>query len=103
MGAPTLAREVALSTFKVLSQICIGDKDVQIDRGNTGIYHLTAGGETNWHAFAETILKEAGGCAVPPAWIWLPQLKTNRWSRAASYRLRRPSTQPRRAGRPIPS
>jgi dTDP-4-dehydrorhamnose reductase len=56
IGAPTWARLVAESTAHVIKQS-------QVERGNdsfqSGVYHLTASGETSWFGFAEAIVEQA--------------------------------------------
>jgi dTDP-4-dehydrorhamnose reductase len=63
IGAPTLASQIAAGTMKVL---LIGEQPL---REKSGIYHLTAGGETNWHAFAVTIVLEARSFGEKPDWM----------------------------------
>ena len=48
-GAPTLARDVASTTVRVL---------VQAPFPVRGIYHMTAGGETTWYALAQEVAAE---------------------------------------------
>ena len=55
-GAPTSSGEIAAATVKVLEQIRKAAANVRGWREIRGIYHMTAGGETNWHEFAKTIL-----------------------------------------------
>jgi dTDP-4-dehydrorhamnose reductase len=61
IGAPTCSRDIALATAEILALIYAPKKDAQAFPGVTGIYHMTAVGQTNWHDFAEAILAEAGG------------------------------------------
>ncbi len=49
-GAPTWARLLADSTVKVMQRFT----DEQ-----SGVYHLTSGGRTNWHQFAQAIIQLA--------------------------------------------
>jgi len=51
-GAPTWARLLADSTAQILQL-----KD--FDGSLSGVYHLTAGGRTNWHQYAEEIVRLA--------------------------------------------
>lgn len=55
-GAPTSSREIAAATVNVLSQICAPAKAMRHWSGTKSIYHMTAGGETNWYGFAKLIL-----------------------------------------------
>ena len=55
IGAPTSAALIADVTAQVLGQIAYrGAGDIP-----SGIYHLTAGGETSWHGFAQAIVRGA--------------------------------------------
>jgi len=61
-GAPTWCRSVALATFSILRTLCASGR---LDRNRfstvSGLYHVTAGGETSWHGFARAILAEYAG------------------------------------------
>ncbi len=46
-GAPTSARFLAEATAKIMLE----------DRREYGVYHLTCGGKTSWHGFAEEIFR----------------------------------------------
>jgi dTDP-4-dehydrorhamnose reductase len=54
-GAPTWARDLAQSTASALA--CWQEKNWHDSLG--GLYHLTAAGRTNWHEFAEEIVRLA--------------------------------------------
>lgn len=56
-GAPTSARFIADSTAHIVRR-AFGDRSAL--RFSSGTYHLTAGGSTNWHRFAEAIVYMAG-------------------------------------------
>lgn len=49
-GAPTWARLLAESTTQIIGKYT---------EDKSGVYHLTAGGRTNWHQFAEEIVRLA--------------------------------------------
>jgi dTDP-4-dehydrorhamnose reductase len=49
-GAPTWARLLAESTAQIIGKY---------SEDKSGVYHLTAGGRTNWHQFAEEIVRLA--------------------------------------------
>lgn len=54
-GAPTWARDLARATATSLS--CWIEKDLSPEF--CGVYHLTAAGRTNWHEYAEEIVRLA--------------------------------------------
>ncbi len=53
-GAPTAAADIAQALAAIVNKIS-SDRKLPA----TGIFHLTAGGETTWHAFAGEIFEEA--------------------------------------------
>ncbi|CAD6542065.1 dTDP-4-dehydrorhamnose reductase [Paraburkholderia sabiae] len=55
-GAPTWSNTIATSTAHVLAQAAAADGE-QWWREYSGVYHLTAGGVTSWHGFAEAIFE----------------------------------------------
>lgn len=59
-GAPTWCRTVADTTAHVVASLCAGDNNLGIDqnlwRAKSGVYHLTAQGQTTWYGFAQTIV-----------------------------------------------
>jgi dTDP-4-dehydrorhamnose reductase len=57
-GAPTWARNLAQATASALS--CWQNKNW--DGDFSGLYHLTAAGRTNWHEYAEEIVRLARKC-----------------------------------------
>ncbi len=68
-GAPTSSQEIAAATVKVLEQM-----RTPATRGRQwpeikDIYHMTAGGETNWYQFAKLILELAAGQSRPDTWL----------------------------------
>ncbi|MYM68944.1 dTDP-4-dehydrorhamnose reductase [Pseudoduganella sp. FT55W] len=64
-GAPTWSRTIADTTAQVLSQAHAGGREWWVQ--NSGIYHLSAQGQTTWHEFTEAIVAEAGlSCKVLP-------------------------------------
>jgi len=64
-GAPTWSRTIADTTALVLSQAHAGGREWWVQ--NSGIYHLSAQGQTTWHEFTEAIIAEAGlACKVLP-------------------------------------
>jgi dTDP-4-dehydrorhamnose reductase len=58
VGAPTWANTVATSTSHIVAQgLASGDMQWWGDR--SGVYHLSAAGETSWHGFAQAIFDMA--------------------------------------------
>jgi len=58
VGAPTWSRDVAQATTAILARIA--DPDSGDAAAWSGVYHLTAGGQTSWCGFARAIFGEAG-------------------------------------------
>lgn len=54
-GAPTWARSLAEATAAVLAH-CHAPGEAGALAGKSGLYHMTAAGETSWHGFAEAIV-----------------------------------------------
>ncbi|KND60690.1 dTDP-4-dehydrorhamnose reductase [Candidatus Burkholderia verschuerenii] len=53
IGAPTWAVTIAALTANVLAQGAVADAGWWSEK--SGVYHLTAGGATSWHGFAQAI------------------------------------------------
>lgn len=68
-GAPTSSREIAASTAKVLTQLYSARNGSVSPSRYAGIYHMTAGGETNWYSFAKLILELASSPSGPAEWL----------------------------------
>ena len=68
-GAPTSSQEIAAATAKVLSRILADASRLQSRPGTKCIYHMTAGGETNWFSFAELILELASSPSQASDWL----------------------------------
>ncbi len=64
-GAPTSAEWIAQSLLQVCAQWPATQSEGLALRG---IFHLTAGGETTWHAFAQHLLAEARTLAPSRPW-----------------------------------
>lgn len=58
VGAPSWARLIAETTAHCLRQTIT---ERRLETFNSGIYHLTASGETSWHGFAEAIVNYMPG------------------------------------------
>ncbi len=66
-GAPTWARSIAEATAQMLA-LWLAPGATAADRQRlSGVYHLTCGGRTSWHGFAEAILQDmqARGEKIP--------------------------------------
>ena len=69
IGAPTLNREIASATTNILAQICDRKGGPFSLADVSGIYHMTAGGETTWYDFANAILEEAAAAPATSPWF----------------------------------
>ena len=69
-GAPTWSRDIAQATVTILAQLLIqnGSATNSFSRG-TGIYNLTAAGETTWFDFACAIIEEAAQISPDVPWF----------------------------------
>jgi dTDP-4-dehydrorhamnose reductase len=64
-GAPTWSRTIADTTAVLLAQARSGQAHWW--EANSGIYHLSAEGQTTWHGFTEAIVAQAGlDCRIVP-------------------------------------
>ena len=73
IGAPTWCRDLAEATALVLSQI-VSPASQLVDAAPWGVYHMSNGGETSWHGFAEAIqaLDEFDETCVPARLLAIP-------------------------------
>jgi dTDP-4-dehydrorhamnose reductase len=69
IGAPTLNSEIARATTNILAHICDSNRSPSSIADLSGIYHMTAGGETSWFDFANAILEEAATCSAAGTWF----------------------------------
>jgi dTDP-4-dehydrorhamnose reductase len=69
IGAPTLSGELARATTNILAQICGTEGSPFSLPDVSGIYHMTAGGETSWHGFADAILEESAQFPATCPWF----------------------------------
>jgi dTDP-4-dehydrorhamnose reductase len=69
IGAPTLSREIAKSTADILAQIYGREHSPLSMAEVSGIYHMTASGDTSWCDFAKAILEEATMTAADTPWF----------------------------------
>jgi dTDP-4-dehydrorhamnose reductase len=70
IGAPTAAREIAAATAVVLRRWA------GTNAKPTGIYHLTASGETSWHGFAAAAIDGLRSCRPEINWARLIPIST---------------------------
>jgi dTDP-4-dehydrorhamnose reductase len=69
IGAPTLSGEIARATTNILAQI-YGRESGRLSLAEvSGIYHMTANGETSWYDFAKAILEEAAVTMATTPWF----------------------------------
>ncbi len=66
-GAPTWCRSIADATAQMLALWLSPGASNNDRKGLSGVYHLSCGGRTSWHGFAEEILQnmQAHGQRVP--------------------------------------
>jgi dTDP-4-dehydrorhamnose reductase len=69
-GTPTWSRDIAEATVKILAQLTSqGSLAANSFSRVSGIYHLTAAGETTWFDFAHAILEEAAHLSPAIEWF----------------------------------
>jgi dTDP-4-dehydrorhamnose reductase len=59
-GTPTWSRTIADVTASLIAQGRHAPDPVAWWGKNSGVYHVTSNGSTNWHAFAQALLSNAG-------------------------------------------
>ncbi len=69
IGAPTWSREIAAATVKIIMNEWRQTRGEDIFVGSSGIYHMTAAGQTSWFEFARAILDAVRGCPRRPSWL----------------------------------
>lgn len=69
IGAPTWSRKIAHSTMEVLSKLKIGNGAGLSPAVVSGIYNMTAAGETSWHEFATSIFDEVSRIPRDTPWL----------------------------------
>jgi dTDP-4-dehydrorhamnose reductase len=69
IGVPTSSREIAAATIQILAQLCTQPSNRDLWRSLSGIYHMTASGETSRFGFASAILEEAALVDRSAPWI----------------------------------
>jgi dTDP-4-dehydrorhamnose reductase len=68
-GAPSWSRQIAAATTKILVSLCSRENLHSSIVEKSGIYHMTAAGETNWFDFTRRILEEATRVPLTAPWI----------------------------------
>jgi dTDP-4-dehydrorhamnose reductase len=66
-GAPTWSREIAKGTAKILARLF--EQGQEAFSRSSGIYHMTATGETSWFEFGKAILEEASQTSQGVSWF----------------------------------
>jgi dTDP-4-dehydrorhamnose reductase len=69
VGAPTRARDIAEATTKILARLDDPTSEAGSAGEASGIYHMTASGETTWFDFARTILEKASSTSFDLPWL----------------------------------
>ena len=69
VGTPTWSREIARGTTEILAQLFRRDGSAGGLEATTGVYHMTAGGETSRYDFAKAILEEASKRGQTAPWF----------------------------------
>jgi dTDP-4-dehydrorhamnose reductase len=69
MGAPTWSREIALATTKIITEEWERCEANPVFSKCSGIYHMSAAGQTTWWEFAEAIVKEARHSQPHASWL----------------------------------
>jgi dTDP-4-dehydrorhamnose reductase len=75
IGAPTSSIEIASATTQILAKLYGEATRERSVKNVSGVYHMTAAGETSWAGFAEAILKRAR--ANPPDSSWFTAATNN--------------------------
>jgi dTDP-4-dehydrorhamnose reductase len=68
-GAPTSSREIASATTQLLRTLYSGDRNLSSFATLSGIYHMTAAGETTWCGFAKAIVDYASAHPACDGWL----------------------------------
>src|SRR5437016_10729529 len=69
VGAPTCASDVAAATSRILAGISGRNHGQFVLSEFSGIYHMSAAGQTTWYDFAKDILDKAGASSQDLAWL----------------------------------
>jgi dTDP-4-dehydrorhamnose reductase len=69
IGAPTWSREIAKATATVVMNEWQRARPGELFESTTGIYHMTAAGQTSWYDFAGAIVESVRDCSRRAAWL----------------------------------
>ncbi len=69
VGAPTWSRMVAAGTVQILSRVLSPERRLSRMQESSGVYHLTAAGQTSWYEFARAIVEECSAAAGLGPWF----------------------------------
>jgi dTDP-4-dehydrorhamnose reductase len=69
MGAPTCANDIAAASTKILTGLYSSDKSQTLVSSSSGMYHMTAAGETSWYNFAKAILERVPSISPDVPWF----------------------------------
>lgn len=69
IGAPTWSREIASATAEIVLDEWQRTRGEHLFGSRTGIYHMSAGGQTSWYEFACAIVEHARNRQQHPAWL----------------------------------
>jgi len=94
-GAPTWARGLAEATSAILAKSC--ERRAAGGAWPSGIFHLTAAGQTSWAGFAEAILEDYEFCCEWPASTgeFGSELKAKRVVHITSDQYKAPARRPK--------
>jgi dTDP-4-dehydrorhamnose reductase len=98
-GTPTWSRDIAEATVKILAKLTSPGSSANSFSCVSGIYHLTAAGETTWYDFARAILEEAAH--LSPAIEWFDKATRGRSLITKQIIPITTSEYPTRASRPL--
>jgi dTDP-4-dehydrorhamnose reductase len=69
VGAPTCALDLAQATKEILVGIIAKTGGESISPEASGMYHMTAAGQTTWYEFAKAILEATASTPHMPPWL----------------------------------
>jgi dTDP-4-dehydrorhamnose reductase len=69
IGSPTWSREIAKATAKIIIDEWRRASGKELFGNRSGIYHMTAAGQTSWYDFASAIVENVRQSGHPAAWL----------------------------------